>query len=293
LSTKVQSYANLHGVSVGKLPRLSGEILGAAMTTVTDSKTEGALWGAQAKDWADIQEPTSIPLWNVMLDATGVTSGTRFLDVGCGAGGAELLADERGAVISGVDAAPNSIALAKDRIPGASFQVGDMQKLPFEEETFDTVISVNCIQFVPDAQKGVSELARVCKAGSKVSIAVFGEPSTVDENVIFSALADLLPPPKPTFKEYRFSAPGRVKELMRNAGITDLVTERINTPFIYPDPEIGYRGQRSAGSLQEVIDAVGEVAVKDAIFSSFERFTKPDGTIHMNNDMIYVTGTRT
>lgn len=263
------------------------------MTTVTDSKIEGALWGAEAKDWAEIQEPMSKPLWNAMLEATDVTYGTRFLDVGCGAGGAELLAAKRGAVISGVDAAANSIALATDRIPGASFQVGDMQKLPFEAETFDAVISVNCIQFVPDAQKGVNELARVCKAGSKVSIAVFGEPATVDEDVIFNALADLLPPPKPNFKEYRFSAPGQVEELMSNAGITDLGTEKINTPFIYPDPETGYRGQRSAGSLQEVIDAVGEQAVKDAIFKSFERFTKPDGTIHMNNEMIYVTGTRT
>ena len=263
------------------------------MTNVTDSKTEGALWGAQAKDWADIQEPTSEPLWNVMLDATGVTAGTRFLDVGCGAGGAELLAAKRGAVISGVDAAPNSIALAKSRILEASFQVGDMQALPFEAETFDAVISVNCIQFVPDAKKGVSELARVCKAGSKVSIAVFGEPAKVDEDVIFNALADLLPPPKPTFKEYRFSCPGQVEDLMRNAGLGDLVTETINTPFIYPNPEIGYRGQRSAGSLQEVIEAVGEKAVKDAIFRSFERFAKPDGKIYMNNEMIYVTGTRT
>lgn len=263
------------------------------MTNVTDSKTEGALWGAQAKDWADIQEPTSIPLWNVMLDATGVASGTRLLDVGCGAGGAELLAAKRGAVITGVDAAPNSIELAQNRIPEANFRVGDMQNLPFGAEKFDAVISVNCIQFVPDAQKGVSELARVCKTGSKVSIAVFGTPATVDEDVIFNALADLLPPPKPTFKEYRFSGPGQVEDLMRSAGIGDLVTETINTPFVYPDPEIGYRGQRSAGSLQEVIDAVGETAVKDAIFESFERFTKPDGTIHMNNEMIYVTGTRT
>lgn len=262
------------------------------MTQVTDSRTEGDLWGAQAKDWAELQEPTSIPLWKAMLDATGVGEGTRFLDVGCGAGGAELLATARGAIVDGVDAAPNSVALAADRMPEATFRVGDMQKLPFEDETFDAVISVNCIQFVPDAQKGVNELARVCKRGCKVSLAVFGEPATVDEDVIFNALADLLPPPKPTFKEYRFSQPGQVEALMEAAGLTGLETARINTPFVYPDPEIGYRAQRSAGSLQEVINAVGEQAVKDAIFKAFERFTRPDGTIHMDNDMIYVTGTR-
>jgi SAM-dependent methyltransferase len=262
------------------------------MTGLTDSKTEGDLWGAEAKDWAELQEPTSIPLWNAMLDATGVGAGTRLLDVGCGAGGAELLADKRGAVIDGVDAAPNSIALAKDRIRGATFQVGDMRNLPFADATFDAVISVNCIQFVPDAAKGVRELARVCKPGSRVAIAVFGQPDTVDEDVVFNALADLLPPPRPTFKEYRFSAPGQVEDLMTQAGLGNLSTQRINTPFVYPDPEIGYRAQRSAGSLQEVINAVGEQAVKDAIFKAFKQFTRPDGTIHMNNDMIYVTGTR-
>ena len=53
---------------------------------MSDPSKIGEQWGAEAQDWATIQEPTSIPLWNAMLDATRVGKGTKFLDAGCAAG---------------------------------------------------------------------------------------------------------------------------------------------------------------------------------------------------------------
>lgn len=257
-----------------------------------DSQTVGELWGAEARDWAELQEPTSKPLWKAMLDRTGVGRGTRLLDVGCGAGGAELMANERGADITGVDAAANSIALAKDRLPDADFRVGEMEELPFDDGSFDAVIAVNCIQFVPNAEKGLSELVRVCKPGGYVSVAIFGEPHEVNEDEVFNAIADLLPPPRPTFPEYRFSQPGLLAGMMENAALSDVKTEKINTPFDYPDAETGWRAQRSAGSIQDAMNQVGDDKVKDAVLDAFGRFTASDGSVHLDNTMIYVTGRR-
>jgi hypothetical protein len=63
----------------------------------------GQLWGKAAHDWAELQEPTSAPLWEAMLDAAAVGPGTRVLDAGCGAGGASILAASRGARVNGLD----------------------------------------------------------------------------------------------------------------------------------------------------------------------------------------------
>ena len=46
----------------------------------------GRLWGARARDWADIQEGTARPVYEAVLERTRVKSGTRYLDVGCGGG---------------------------------------------------------------------------------------------------------------------------------------------------------------------------------------------------------------
>ena len=96
------------------------------------SKAQGELWGKAPRGWAEIQEPMHRPIWEAMLDATGVGSGKRFLDVGCGGGGASVLAAERGAQVSGLDAAAGLITFARERVPDGTFHVGDIESLPFE-----------------------------------------------------------------------------------------------------------------------------------------------------------------
>ena len=61
------------------------------------SPVNGRLWGARARDWANIQEGTVKAVYEAALERTGVGSDTRYLDVGCGAGGAVRLAAARGA----------------------------------------------------------------------------------------------------------------------------------------------------------------------------------------------------
>ena len=69
------------------------------------SEINGQLWGARARDWADIQEGTVRPVYEAVIERTGVGSGTRYLDVGCGAGMAVQIAASHGAEVSGIDAA--------------------------------------------------------------------------------------------------------------------------------------------------------------------------------------------
>src|SRR5215212_10391565 len=103
------------------------------------AQVQGELWDAAAANWAELQEPTGSPLWRVMFDAAGVSDGTWLLDAGCGAGGASVIAADRGAKVSGIDASPALIEIARERLPNGDFRIGDLEALPFEDATFDVV----------------------------------------------------------------------------------------------------------------------------------------------------------
>ena len=81
------------------------------------SEAHGRFWGARAQDWAEIQEGKVRPVYESVLERTGVQSGTRYLDIGCGAGMAAQIAMSRGADVSGIDAADALLSIARSRVP--------------------------------------------------------------------------------------------------------------------------------------------------------------------------------
>jgi SAM-dependent methyltransferase len=82
-------------------------------------KAFGQLWSHGARDWASFVEPHYQSLYQAVHDRLGITEGTRVLDVGCGA----TCFRARGA---GLDASPDSIEVARERVPKGDFRVGDI-----------------------------------------------------------------------------------------------------------------------------------------------------------------------
>jgi len=95
--------------------------------------------------------------------------GQKVLDVACGSGTAALVAARRYCDVTGIDYVPDLIDRARNRATSsglkAEFKVGDAQKLPFPDNSFDVVLSVYGVQFVPDQEKAADEMIRVCKPG--------------------------------------------------------------------------------------------------------------------------------
>jgi cyclopropane fatty-acyl-phospholipid synthase-like methyltransferase len=58
-------------------------------------KLNGRLWGARARDWAELQEPMTRPIYNAVFERINIGDQTNYLDVGCGSGLAAQLAAER------------------------------------------------------------------------------------------------------------------------------------------------------------------------------------------------------
>ncbi len=256
---------------------------------MSTAEIQGQLWGSEARDWAEIQEPVHTQLWGVMLDASGVGPETVVADLGCGGGGASMLAAARGAAVYGLDAADPLVEIARERVPGGDFRVGDLEDLPFESDTFDVVFAANSLQFAGDPVNAMAEMRRVCRADGRVAIAVWGLPEHCDTRHLFSAVVDTLPEKPGGGGPFALSMPGVLDDLMRQAGLTPTSEQVVPITMSFPDLDTGWRGTRSAGPLQGAIRTVGEERIRQVVEDVLNQFVQPDGQISMENEFKVVT----
>jgi len=253
---------------------------------------QGELWGKAARDWAEIQEPMNKPLWEAMQNAAQVGPGTCFLDVGCGGGGASLLASERGAQVSGLDAAEGLITFARARVPDGDFRVGDMENLPFDNDAFDVVFAANSVQFAGDWLAALSEFRRVCALDGRIVAGLFGPPERVGFRVIFKVIGDFMPEPPPSGGPFALSAPGLLAELFAQAGLNVLESGEVDCPYRYPDFETFWQGTTAAGPFQSTLQVVNEEQLKSAMRDAIEPFRLDNGGILIQPNIFkYVVAT--
>jgi ubiquinone/menaquinone biosynthesis C-methylase UbiE len=138
------------------------------------------------------------------VERLGLTAGQRVLDVCCGSGASAIptasIVGPTGSVI-GVDLAQNLLELARSKaqqqgLDNVDFQSGDMTRLPFEDNSFDVVVCVFGIFFVPDMVSALRELKRVLRTEGRLTITTWGprffEPAnTAFWNSVRNARPDL------------------------------------------------------------------------------------------------------
>jgi SAM-dependent methyltransferase len=253
---------------------------------------QGEQWGRHAAVWASEMEIQMQPLFESALKALGPLAGRRLLDAGCGTGLAASLALAGGASVTGIDASPAFAQFAGERSPAAEFRVGDVQELPYADGAFDFVTAFNSIQYAPDPERGVAELARVCAPGGSVAIGVWGDPAQCETDALFARLRSIAPPPPGTPTPLQISELGRVEALLEAARLTISGGGDVSCPFVFRDIDHAWAAHSSAGPLQKVIDAVGAENVRDTLASVLEADRKPDGQLRQDNAFRYVVATK-
>lgn len=243
------------------------------------SKKQGELWGKAPLGWVEIQEPMHAPLWEAMINAAEVESGTRFLDAGCGGGGASAMAAERGARVTGLDAAAGLLEYARETVSDGVFQVGDIQDLPFEDQAFDVVFASNSIQYAEDRIAALKEFSRVCDTDGRIVAGLFGPPEKVEFRAVLKAVRDAMPEPPPGGGPFELSGPGKLEDLFSEAGLEVLKTGEVDCPFYYPDFDTFWFGNVAAGPFQGVLQTVHEEELKSAVHDAVEAFTLENGEI--------------
>jgi SAM-dependent methyltransferase len=239
----------------------------------------GRLWGARASDWADIQEGTVRPVYEAVLARTHVKSGTRFLDVGCGAGMAAQIAAGRGAEVSGIDAAPVLLDIARLRTPRGDFRVGDLEELPFGDGSFDVVTGFNSFQYAGNPTVALGEARRVTKPGGAVVIMTWGNPDGMEAASLVAALRPLMPPPPPGAPgPFALSDESALRKFAADAGLKPMEVFDVDSPWAYAEEATAVRGLNSSGVAARAMENSGEQAVTEAHAKAIAPFRQPDGS---------------
>ncbi len=156
-----------------------------------------------------------LPMAAEVVDAAGVGSGDRVLDVACGTGNVALTAARRGADVTGVDITPAMLEAARERaaVVGADvdWREGDAEALPVDDDAFDVTLSCLGHMFAHDAAAAADELVRVTRPGGRIAYAAWTPTGGVAATI--QTLAEHLPPdPDPSPPPVLWGDPDTVRE---------------------------------------------------------------------------------
>lgn len=165
-----------------------------------------------------------------------VAPGCRLLDVGCGSGQLALIAAKDGLEVTGVDIAGNLVERARVRARAeginARFEEGDAEALPFDDASFDVVVSLIGAMFAPRPDLVAQELLRVCKPGGTIAMANWTAQGFVGQ--MFKTVSAFIAPsgmPSPVL----WGDEATVRERL-GKGLSDLKLVRRDYTFNYPFP---------------------------------------------------------
>jgi len=256
------------------------------------AQMQGELWSAQARNWADFLERLHAPLYQSVFDRVGVSRGTRLLDVGCGAGLAARLAAHLGAQVTGIDAAPAFIEIARERVPDGDFRIGEMEELPYADASFDVVTGFNSFQHAANPVAALSEARRVVRTGGRVAVVTWGRPEDCEHAAVLAAIRALLPPgPTETSGPFELVSPGRLEALLKQAGLIADESGEIASTFEWQDSETAWKAIGAAGPTVMAVRYAGEEKVRQVVLDSLLPFRTSTGGYREENTFRYVIAT--
>jgi SAM-dependent methyltransferase len=169
-------------------------------STVSDSELKArhrAMWASG--DYPSMVETFLLPLGPRLVEACGIGPGMRVLDVAAGTGNASIPAAERGASVTASDLTPELLEAGRRRAEAAGLQLdwvqADAEHLPFEDGSFDVVMSSIGAMFAPHHQEVADELVRVCRRGGTIGMLNWTPEGMIGG--LFRTMGPFAPPPPP------------------------------------------------------------------------------------------------
>ena len=200
----------------------------------------GDRWAAEA----DRYDRMSEAYLDVIVGAADPRPGERVLDVGCGAGALSFaVADLVGGTgeVVGIDVSSGLLDVARDRAAATrraastTFVLADAQEHDLGDGTFDAVVSRFGVMFFEDPTRAFANLARALRPGGRMVFACWRDLLENDW-IMVPAVAALEHVPMPELGDddgpgaYSLADPDRVRDLLADAGLTDVELEPVTAP---------------------------------------------------------------
>jgi SAM-dependent methyltransferase len=253
-----------------------------------------AVWAAG--EWDEFA-PLGHDVGPRLLDRVGIEQGMDVLDVGSGTGGSVAIpAALRGARVVGSDLTPEHFEHARRRAGEAGVEVGwveaDAEQLPFEDESFDRVLSTFGHMFAPRHEVAGAELARVCRPGG-----IVGTCTWIPDwfpGAMFKTVGSYMPPlPDFARSPILWGEEPHVREMLERHGL-ELEFDRGTVVFAKPSvEEFATFYEEKFGPMVTAKAALGErwPELRRELMSLFESVnTADDGSCRIEAEYLVTVG---
>jgi ubiquinone/menaquinone biosynthesis C-methylase UbiE len=220
-----------------------------------------------------------------VVEAVDLRAGERVLDVACGTGVLARTAGERvgpeGSIV-GLDPNPGMLAVAREAAPGIDWRRGSAESIPFDDGSFDAVVSQFGLMFFDDGVGAIREMARVTRPGGRIAVAVW---DTLENTPGYDAVARLL---QRLFGEraaaairvpYSLGDKARVRALFDDAGIPDATIATHDGNARFDSIESWVHTDVKGWTLADMIDDEQYELLRGEAVRELARFVGDDGTV--------------
>ncbi len=207
------------------------------MTTTTTDDADRALKSRHRSMWAlgdygAVAREAVAGVGPVLVEACGVRPGERVLDVAAGTGSAAIPAALAGAEVVASDLTPELFDDGRARASAAGVELewreADAEALPYDDASFDVVMSAIGVMFAPHHARAAAELVRVCRPGGRIGVLSWTPEGFIGR--LFAAMKPFVPAPPPGVQPPRlWGDEAHVRGLFGDA-VTGLEARRANLP---------------------------------------------------------------
>ena len=233
------------------------------------------------------------------INRLNLKPGMKVLDVACGTGNTALPAARAGADVTGVDIAPNLVEQARENAKreglNARFDEGDAEALPYEDASFDAVVTMFGAMFAPRPELVAAELKRVCRPGGFIAMANWTPAGFIGQ--MFKTMSSHVTPPAGMPSPVMWGVEENVRERF-GEGISKLETRLQNVKWVFPfsPAEVVEHFREYYGPTQKAfgtLDEEKQAALRkdlEQLWTTNNRAT--DGTLEVDSQYLEVIATR-
>ena len=253
-----------------------------------------AMWGQGGAYYDDVSFAISDALAHA-AQRLNAQAGERILDIATGTGWSARNVARTGASVTGVDISEPLLAAARE-LSGhmrqeIAFRLGDAERLPFADASFDGVISTFGVMFAQDQRRAAAELARVCRPGGRLVLATWAPVGAVAE--FFGVLGAYIDGPPPAQSPLAWGDPAHVEALLGEA--FELAFEPgVNNAYHASADDIWAAYVRGFGPLRQLadsLDAESREALRRDVDAYHRHYTVPAG-LRVSRDYLVIIGKR-
>jgi ubiquinone/menaquinone biosynthesis C-methylase UbiE len=233
-----------------------------------------------------------------LCEAMDLRSGQKVLDVAAGNGNVSLAAARRWCDVVSTDYVQSLLERGRSRAIAEGlvidFREGDAEALPFQDGSFDAVVSTFGVMFAADQDRAAAELVRVCKRGGRIGLANWTPTGFIGQ--LFKTIGGHLPPPPGAKSPALWGTRARLDELF-DTSMTSVEVVQRTFVFRYRSPahwlDVFKRYYGPVLKTFAALEPAAQGALKRDLLALIERFNRAgDGTMVVPSEYLEIVVTR-